>query len=76
MRTSSGTDGVVRSDDGLAQACAFGKEMTSTCGVLLSSRPEAPNDETLQAFREADQMFAAGAGRFTNAADLLADLDS
>lgn len=76
MRTSSGTAGVARSDDGLARACAFGKEMSSACGVLLSSRSEVPNDETLQAFREADQMFAAGAGRFTSAADLLADVDS
>lgn len=44
--------------------------------LSLSRTGPVPNDETIEALREADRMFAAGAGRFTSAAELLTDLDS
>ena len=52
---------------------AFYKEMIRSHSIPLSlGRGEEPNEESLQAIREAEEFFASGEkGRFTNAHDLI-----
>lgn len=56
---------------------AFWKQMIRTNSIPLSFTSEEPNDESLEAIRETDDIVARGGGRrFESADDLIASLEA